>query len=102
MGGVYITGKGSAAIRGASSRSSQKASVDGWQNTGKKSYRSAQAGGNNQTTIKTSSRDIKNNQQQKSRSKTGSSVEAPSATSRSDAVKQSATKSSTGDKGDKS
>lgn len=103
MHGVgYLTGKGSAAIKGASTRSAQKRPVDGWQNTNRGSYRRPQAGGNNQTTIRTSSRNTNNNQQQKSRLKTGTTVEAPPATSRSDAIKQSASKNTKSNKETKS
>ena len=103
MNGVgYITGKGGTAIKSASSRSSQKASVDGWQNTGKKSYRSSQASGNNQTTIKTNSKNSNSSQRQKTNSNTTPTVEAPPATSRSDAIKQSASKNISASKEDKS
>lgn len=88
----HLTGKGSAASKGASARSAQKRPVDGWQNTRKGSYRGSQAGGSNQTTIKTTPRNTKNNQQQKARPKTGTTIEAPQATSRSDAIKQSTDK----------
>jgi hypothetical protein len=94
MNGVsYLTGKGGAAAKGVSSRAAQKRPVDGWQNTSRSPYRSSQASGNSHTTSRTNSRNINKNQQQKAHPKTGTTVEAPPATSRSEAIKQSASKS---------
>jgi hypothetical protein len=98
MNGVsYLTGKGGSIVKGAWAKAGQGKPVDGWQNTNRRPYRGSQAGGNNLTTIRTNSRNASGSkamstQQQKADTKTGTTIEAPTVTSRSEAAKSAAKK----------
>ncbi|TXG77769.1 hypothetical protein E6P97_00980 [Patescibacteria group bacterium] len=99
LGGQFINGVShlTSIGKGGSSRASHKKPVDGWQNTGQRPHGGYQASGGrgNQTTTRTnaSTKNTQTNQQQKARHKTGTTVEAPPATSRNDAIRQSMDKS---------